>query len=62
MGVRVPSRTKRIQVVSVKDRVSQANAILTYEGHGEVMRSGQALAGVMKPNLIRALIQRGALR
>ena len=46
----------------MKERVSQANAILTYEGHGEVMRSGQALAGVMKPNLIRALIQRGALR
>jgi hypothetical protein len=48
--------------VSVKEMATQASACLTISGHGAMGLDNQALAGAMKPNLVRALIQRGALR
>jgi hypothetical protein len=48
--------------VSVKEISFGATAGLTGKGHAAVALSGQALAGAMQPNLVRALIQRGALR
>jgi IS30 family transposase len=47
---------------SVKEISFGATAGLTGKGHAAVALSGQALAGAMKLNLVRALIQRGALR
>lgn len=47
---------------SVKDRTAKANGVLAGEGHGRTKQSCQVLAGEMKPNLVSALIQRGALR
>jgi hypothetical protein len=47
---------------SVKDTRAKATAPLTGKGHAEGEPDDQALAGAMKPNLVRALIQRGALR
>lgn len=47
---------------SVKETRVETNAVLPDEGHGDIASGDQALAGVMKPNLVRALIQRGALR
>ena len=49
-------------IVSVKETVLKASATLTSEGHVARGLNDQALAGLMKPNLVRALIQRGALR
>jgi hypothetical protein len=46
----------------VKEMLSKAIAFLTGEGHEAKVFDAQALAGAMKPNLVRALIQRGALR
>ena len=48
--------------VSVKVMLAKANEALTGEGHVGNGDDDQALAWVMKPNLVRALIQRGALR
>jgi len=47
---------------SVKETVSQASEPLTGESHGEGGCVDQVAAEAMKPNLVRALIQRGALR
>jgi hypothetical protein len=48
---------------SVKELSAKTSESLTTEGHGESRkRQDQALTGLMKPNLVRALIQRGALR
>jgi hypothetical protein len=49
-------------VISVKDTRAKATSPLTGKGHAEEEPDDQALAGAMKPNLVRALIQRGALR
>ena len=49
-------------IVSVKEVGFEATAFLTGEGHEGKADDDQALAGVMKPNLVSALIQRGALR
>lgn len=48
--------------VSVKEKVLEASEALASEGHIEKAREDQMAAGLMKPNLVRALIQRGALR
>jgi len=48
--------------LSVKDTGAKANTPLTGKGHAEEEPDDQALTGEMKPNLIRALIQRGAFR
>jgi hypothetical protein len=48
--------------LNVKEMQSEATGSLTGEGHQTRREADQALAGVMKPNLVRALIQRGALR
>jgi hypothetical protein len=48
--------------LSVKESAAKATATLTGEGHQTRPQADQALAGAMKPNLVRALIQRGALR
>ena len=53
---------RRAFLFSVKDIVPKANAPLTIEGHDGEVLDNQALTGLMKPNLVRALIQRGALR
>ena len=50
------------EMFSVKDLVVETIVDLSGEGHADVASEDQALAGVMKPNLVRALIQRGALR
>ena len=47
---------------SVKETDSKASETLTWVGHDITILAGQALAGLMKPNLVSALIQRGALR
>jgi len=47
---------------SVKEVIVRANESLTGKGQGASGGCDQALAGLMKPNLVRALIQRGALR
>ena len=52
----------RGEFFSVKEMVLWANAALTGEGHESKVLDDQALAGEMKPNLVSALIQRGALR
>ena len=49
-------------MLSVKETSPKASATLTGEGHAAEEREDQALACAMKPNLVRALIQRGALR
>ena len=46
----------------MKEMLAKANEALTGEGHVGNGEDDQALAWVMKPNLVRALIQRGALR
>jgi hypothetical protein len=51
-----------VLMVSVKDTRAKATPPLTGKGHAEKEPDDQALAGLMKPNLVRALIQRGALR
>jgi len=48
--------------VSVKEMVFRTTAPLPGEGHAVKVHDDQALAGEMKPNLVRALIHRGALR
>jgi hypothetical protein len=48
--------------VSVKETGSKASETLTRGGHDVTILADQALAGLMKPNLVSALIQRGALR
>jgi len=48
--------------VSVKEPMPKTTARLTLEGHAVKSLAGQALAGLMKPNLVSDLIQRGALR
>ena len=40
----------------------KARAFLAVGGHAADQPGAQALVGLMKPNLLRALIQRGALR
>ncbi len=56
-------RTKLSRVeFSVKEMHTKTSDSLTGKGHAEGWRDNQALAGAMKPNLIRVLIQRGALR
>jgi hypothetical protein len=47
---------------SVKETTTNGNALLIGQGQGEGRLNNQAPAGVMKPNLVSALIQRGALR
>lgn len=47
---------------SVKEPMPKTTARLTLEGHAVKSLAGQALAGLMKPNLVSDLIQRGALR
>jgi hypothetical protein len=47
---------------SVKGMESKAITSLSSEGHVVEGCDDQAGAGLMKPNLVRALIQRGALR
>lgn len=47
---------------SVKEMAPKANESLTGEGHAGTADALQALAGLTKPNLIRAFFQRGALR
>ena len=49
-------------MVSVKETDSKASETLTWVGHDITILADQALAGLMKPNLVSALIQRGALR
>lgn len=49
-------------LVSVKEPMPKTTARLTLEGHAVKSLAGQALAGLMKPNLVSDLIQRGALR
>lgn len=46
----------------MKETLFKATTRLTGEGHAEKARDDQALAGAMKPNFVRVLIQRGALR
>jgi hypothetical protein len=46
----------------VKEMMFRTSAYLTSEGHAAKALDDQAVAGTMKPNLVRALIQRGALR
>ncbi len=48
--------------VSVKEATVEASECLTSKGHDEAIAADQVLAGAMKPNLVSALIQRGALR
>lgn len=48
--------------LSVKEPMPKTTARLTLEGHAVKSLAGQALAGLMKPNLVSDLIQRGALR
>lgn len=50
------------QVFNVKEMYWQTTAFLTSEGHAWMVSLDQAWAGGMKPNLVSALIQRGALR
>jgi hypothetical protein len=47
---------------SVRELTAKTNTALTRGGHDGGASADQALAGLMKPNLVRALIQRGALR
>jgi hypothetical protein len=47
---------------SVKEMISKAHVSLALEGHFSWGHGDQALSGEMKPNLVSALIQRGALR
>ena len=49
-------------MLSVKDVVFKTTVHLTSEGHIGEDLDDQALAGEMNPNLVRALIHRGALR
>ena len=46
----------------MKETLTKTSEPLTGEGHAGKADEDQALAGVMKPSLVRALIQRGALR
>ena len=48
--------------VSVKEMTLGASIPLTAQGHKVNGTADQALVGVIKPNLISDLIQRGALR
>lgn len=48
-------------IVSVKEPMLKAHALLASKGH-VVMSRYQVVAGLMKPNFVKALIQRGALR
>lgn len=50
------------RLISVKETRAKTSGDLTGEGHGDEASVDQALAGAMKPCLISALIQRGALR
>ena len=49
-------------MVSVKESVIWPKGVLAGKGNAEAFFDGQARAGAMKPDLIKALIQRGALR
>ncbi len=53
---------RRSWKVSVKETMSEASIALTCEGHEVRGCDDQAPTGAMKPYLVRALIQRGALR
>ena len=53
---------KERSIFSVKETDSKASETLTWVGHDITILADQALAGLMKPNLVSALIQRGALR
>ena len=55
-------RVRRFRDFSVKETMSEASIALTCEGHGVMGCDDQTLTGAMKPYLVRALIQRGALR
>ena len=46
----------------MKETMSEASIALTCEGHEVRGCDDQAPTGAMKPYLVRALIQRGALR
>jgi hypothetical protein len=48
-------------IISVKEPMLKASTPLASEGH-DTTNHYQVVAGLMMPNLIRALIQRGALR
>ena len=47
---------------SVKEPMPKTTAPLAIEGRAKKALDDQALAGLMKPNLVSDLIQRGALR
>ena len=47
---------------SVKEMAFETTAPLTDEGHAAKALTDQAQVGLMKPNLVSDLIQRGALR
>ncbi len=51
-----------MSIFSVKEIHTKTSAVLTGEGHANQIDNDQALAGVIQPNLISVLIQRGALR
>ena len=55
-------RAKAGVKVSVKEMSAKTNRALTSGGHDGVGSADQALACLIKPNLVSALIQRGALR
>lgn len=46
----------------MKEPTPESIAPLAIEGHAKKALGDQALAGLMKPNLVSDLIQRGALR
>ena len=46
----------------MKEMAFETTAPLTDEGHAAKALTDQAQVGLMKPNLVSALIQRGALR
>ena len=58
----LPVCSRSTTVFSVKELMSKASEFLTGEGHAGNAHDGQAVAVEIKPNLVRALIQRGALR
>jgi methylthioribose-1-phosphate isomerase len=61
-GICAPTSLQALFAFSMKDTRAKATPPLTGKGHAEKEPDDQALAGLMKPNLVRALIQRGALR
>ena len=54
--------TTSLSLFNVKETGSKASETLTWGDYEITILADQALAGLMKPNLVSALIQRGALR